>query len=1774
MAQDKSTLWDSGHDESVEVNQRALIDKVLARYSGEFTVFRELLQNSDDAGATAVEVHFETREYTDKKKGDTDLSPDLTGSAKQSLDRKAAQVHQWTFKNNGMPFRDEDWKRLKKIAEGNPDEEKIGAFGVGFYSLFSVTEEPFVTSGDQWMGFYWKDKKDQLFARRGNLPPSSTHDPWTTFEMPLREPGPIPKAFDFTRFLTSSITFMAHLNEVSVYLDDQRLTKLTKDPGVPKSIPLPSGLKSQTPMSTMKATGIQTKPLHIKAEVIQWVYMAGSEKPAPSQPATPQNTERTTGFFASLFSSFSGSATPQRGPSPFPPTEPTVDPTSLTESSVVLSIFAVDVVVQLDQKMRAALLHSTKKNPPTKTRLELIYTGKDEYDASKKEDEQQPKATGSIFQGLRADLEGTGSAKVFIGHSTGQTTGLGGHMAARFIPTVERESIDLQDRNVAVWNKELLYAGGYLARAAYETEMETIRTLWNGAVESKGGLASEPDADMKSWLLGRALHAMKFFTFQRSTPSTVVSQLLEEAFFTCGESAGMFPFSSSRPFSVMSTRGIRSAADVRIPDEAFAGFLKQLPVLPPEILSGAHQMVDSMRTRDIIKSITFVDVLQELRSRPLAEVELVACIKWWVGVHNKERPRNFQQIHAELVNAAILTLNAPGSSEGTLVQLSSIRTFLNTRGIGAHIPTEGPLPDHLLPIGISKQFDPQALMTVFSWKELTILDWLKYITDSTNSSIDAEHNITLSPVWAERVLQMLARAWQNLPKASQEEIITLLREKPCVPTSNGMKLPAESYFPSAHLFQDLPLVTLPSGTVLKGTSEKILQALGVRKHVDLQIVFNRMIKTGDWTIVELIKYLVSVRTMLTSEEFQRLRLTAVFPKESDAETSDGKKAQRFRASDLYEPVDAFRQLGLPLIAWGTTTKWRNASDEAKFLFDLGLRRAPPLSVILKLAAGSDPNIRSLALKYFLDNSAKQYLDYDPNTFTDLAFIPARNNGVATLAKPGEVFTSPMWEPLGFQVVDSTLSAIDLDKLGLRKDPPTHLLIALLRGTPPQTEAVARQWFTTLASRVTDFSPSELTMLSQLPFVPIEQGAKVATGQKSAILSPHLLPPSQCYFSGDSQAIFHSKLFVFVDFGTQGNQFLSACGTKHEPSVEEVARILLENPRKFYEIAEGRDNYLTELRNIAINARLISSSTLRRMKQAPILLGSRRAPRSDSHDKKTRDNMEIDEDEADAQYDLLTPDKVVIVDDPNALQLFGEVIFTAPQEDLLEGFYSQLGSKRLTSLIREEYRTGAELRELRVLRKAQDIRSLILERLPLFLHEHTHTRTRIPFTWLNNDRNFVVKAFHKIVVIKTLLSADTRAVKNQDTTAATRRQGNSGPVELWLSGVDEIDMYEVATSMCRMLFEAPKINDSLLFMTILSTDLRALKRRGYNVDRILRQQQLDRQAAQATVRDRPQSTALIPPSQPPSLQNRSEVSTAKSAVDPSIPPSTSEKGLPPPPVPPGRPNTPSGRASTETAVSQPSSGLSPRPRSTSPTQDTQPPSALQRLIPNNRQSMINSFTRLVTGRNSAQQIQSEAQQRSEPSSHITPRRNIKNVIQNAVRACQAESGEVLQNQEQVEQVKESKNDGYCDVSGHAVNMELSGEFAEFKIFVSRALADVSDPTSVRAKKADIIERFVRVIRIMSEVFALPPASLHIFCDAAGGLVAFNRNASIFLNLRYYEAWHDEKVKSGNISEALIFWYFALAHEIAHNLVRVHNSEHEFWFSSICEEYLPTFAKYLT
>lgn len=79
-----------------------------------------------------------------------------------------------------------------------------------------------------------------------------------------------------------------------------------------------------------------------------------------------------------------------------------------------------------------------------------------------------------------------------------------------------------------------------------------------------------------------------------------------------------------------------------------------------------------------------------------------------------------------------------------------------------------------------------------------------------------------------------------------------------------------------------------------------------------------------------------------------------------------------------------------------------------------------------------------------------------------------------------------------------------------------------------------------------------------------------------------------------------------------------------------------------------------------------------------------------------------------------------------------------------------------------------------------------------------------------------------------------------------------------------------------------------------------------------------------------------------------------------------------------------------------------------------------------------------------------------------------------------------------------------------------------------LLDVPDQRAFLLHKHESLSRFVRIIGDLSTIYELPITSLHVFYDVEGGLIAFNRNASIFLNLRYYEAWRESILYQPTIS----------------------------------------------
>lgn len=122
-------------EEAITVNQRALIDKILARYAAEFTLLRELLQNADDAEAHTCRLLFSSnvkpspRTQSLQKRihpHPASLQPPPPSSSQQpeSLPLSgstsstspidlSAQLYHWVFQNDGKPFTSDDWTRLR-----------------------------------------------------------------------------------------------------------------------------------------------------------------------------------------------------------------------------------------------------------------------------------------------------------------------------------------------------------------------------------------------------------------------------------------------------------------------------------------------------------------------------------------------------------------------------------------------------------------------------------------------------------------------------------------------------------------------------------------------------------------------------------------------------------------------------------------------------------------------------------------------------------------------------------------------------------------------------------------------------------------------------------------------------------------------------------------------------------------------------------------------------------------------------------------------------------------------------------------------------------------------------------------------------------------------------------------------------------------------------------------------------------------------------------------------------------------------------------------------------------------------------------------------------------------------------------------------------------------------------------------------------------------------------------------------------------------------------
>ena len=376
----------------------------------------------------------------------------------------------------------------------------------------------------------------------------------------------------------------------------------------------------------------------------------------------------------------------------------------------------------------------------------------------------------------------------------------------------------------------------------------------------------------------------------------------------------------------------------------------------------------------------------------------------------------------------------------------------------ADFPNSIPVSNKAILTGELLQSMSKADLDALGWEDLHIVPWLKWLIEQIGGSGDLsqDHDITQSPKFASSVLPVLSKQWEGrLSQSSKATVTELMSARTTIPTKMGMRRPAESYFPSVKLFDDLPIVI-----GINSVKDKMLAAFGVRKTIEIGVVFDRLMappsysekdtqnaQTIRWSHVELIKYLTSIRQDIPSSDIKRLMSTPICTAETRGEVPSPNN--RHLVSDLYEPDDALRHLGLPILQWPGL--YRSSSAEGKFLSSLGLRSAPSyptlVDIIIKSSSTGDFSLRNRALSYLINQyQLKGYANFNAAAITT-PFLPIEGSE-KRLQTPAECFANERSALLGFDILRRDLHP-NAAKFGVQPDPPISKCVERLIQNPPQ-----------------------------------------------------------------------------------------------------------------------------------------------------------------------------------------------------------------------------------------------------------------------------------------------------------------------------------------------------------------------------------------------------------------------------------------------------------------------------------------------------------------------------------------------------------------------------------------------------------------------------------------------------------------------------------------------------------------------------------------------------
>ena len=280
----EDTFEDAGQHEPLTVR----LKNILRDYKDGLTIIKEILQNADDAEATEVNICYDARQHEVNPKK-------LFFSGMAEAHGPALIVH------NNKTFTDEDFRNITKLAAATKQAKalKIGKFGVGFCSVYHMTDAPSFISRDKLhifdptLSYLRKEIKNPaqpgkritftktVIARSGQLSPydglfgfdrSSTYK-GTIFRLPFRSSASELSSTCYSEATVKELITAVHESSSSLLLFLQHvkcitfqrinqgetlpsvLLRVTRD-SVPMPVALPAGIEVRRLSCSQTSSGL------------------------------------------------------------------------------------------------------------------------------------------------------------------------------------------------------------------------------------------------------------------------------------------------------------------------------------------------------------------------------------------------------------------------------------------------------------------------------------------------------------------------------------------------------------------------------------------------------------------------------------------------------------------------------------------------------------------------------------------------------------------------------------------------------------------------------------------------------------------------------------------------------------------------------------------------------------------------------------------------------------------------------------------------------------------------------------------------------------------------------------------------------------------------------------------------------------------------------------------------------------------------------------------------------------------------------------------------------------------------------------------------------------------------------------------------------------------------------------------------------------------------------------------------------------------------------